>query len=627
LSEQIESKDKINQHVLNVITPPGIDYTNTTASLGENIGKIYCISKFPTDGVDYGWLAELCNLEGTITQIEYKFTDSGILKEAFDKQIREFDTKMKMAKEESEKQVYKKKIDDLKQIIHKISVRGEPVGYMNILLFIQDYSEERLNEGRIKRVNSIVESNECNMRLLKYKQCQAMQAIAPYGLPSDEVKRMGNRNIPLSSFTGGFPMSDSGINDKGGYFVGKTKNGRLVFLNQWLRNKDRVNSNWIFTGVPGVGKSTTLKDFIIFEYAYGTKLIIWDPEGEVVDIAKHPDINGDVIDCGGGSKGRINPLQIRTVPLITEADLAPGETMDDYYDYGVEGEAETSPMALHIRFLRTFFKLYFGKAKYDEVATDLEKALIRTYNKKGITWNTDVSKFGNDEFPFLTDLYETVQEELKELRALKGTEYSITLKEKLLNYLYPAVEGADKFLWNGPTTLSADSDFVVLVTSSLQEADDNVKNAQNFNISSWSWSEMSRDRKQKVSFCIDEGYLCVDPEYPELMKFLRNVSKRDRKYEGGLMFITHSVVDILDPAVKRFGQAIIDNACYKFIMGCDGKNLEETAKLFNLSSKEISYLEQKNRGEGILFAGGVRQAVKVEVPKKFLEMMGDAGGR
>lgn len=49
------------------------------------------------------------------------------------------------------------------------------------------------------------------------------------------------------------------------------------------------------------------------------------------------------------------------------------------------------------------------------------------------------------------------------------------------------------------------------------------------------------------------------------MKYLRNYSKRLRKYEGALWFITHSVVDLLDPAVKRYGQAIIDNACYKFV--------------------------------------------------------------
>ena len=62
-------------------------------------------------------------------------------------------------------------------------------------------------------------------------------------------------------------------------------------------------------------------------------------------------------------------------------------------------------------------------------------------------------------------------------------------------------------------------------------------------------------------------------------------------------------------------------------MGCDGKNLEETSRLFNLSEKETNILSQKNRGQGILFAGNVRLDLTVDVSDRFLEMMGSAGGR
>lgn len=161
----------------------------------------------------------------------------------------------------------------------------------------------------------------------------------------------------------------------------------------------------------------------------------------------------------------------------------------------------------------------------------------------------------------------------------------------------------------------------------LLEVDDNVKRAQLYNIVSWAWTELSKDRKRKVLFGIDEGYLIAEPDYPEIIKYVRNMSKRLRKYEGALMFITHALVDILDPAVRRYSQAIIDNACYKFIMGCDGKNLEDTDELFNLSEKELNILSQKNRGQGILFAGNIRLDLTVDVSDKFLEIMGSAGGR
>ena len=138
---------------------------------------------------------------------------------------------------------------------------------------------------------------------------------------------------------------------------------------------------------------------------------------------------------------------------------------------------------------------------------------------------------------------------------------------------------------------------------------------------------MSANRQEKCLFAVDEGYLFVDDEYPDMMKFLRNISKRARKYEGGLLFITHSIVDILDPAVKRYGQAIIDNACYKFLMGTDGKNLRETQELFNLSDKELAVLSSKERGRGVFMCGSMRMNLSIDLSDDMLEMLGKGGGR
>ena len=282
-------------------------------------------------------------------------------------------------------------------------------------------------------------------------------------------------------------------------------------------------------------------------------------------------------------------------------------------------------MALYIQQLKTFSKLYFGKEEFTAgISATLEQNLIELYNEKNIHWDTDITTLKNTDYPIVSELYEKIKKKSEdpELSAYKRDNY-----EKLVDLLFSAGQGADSFLWNGPTTLESDADFVDLVISSLLEADDRVKRAQFYNIITWAWNELSKDRQQKVLFGVDEGYLVVDPDYPDLMKYIRNMSKRLRKYEGGLMFITHSVVDVLDPAVKRFGQAIIDSACYKFIMGTDGKNLKETQDLFTLSEKEVRILERKRRGQGILFAGSVRLTLDVDVCDKKLAMFGKAGGR
>lgn len=622
-SAELKETSDLNEHILNIITPSGIDYDNTHANIGENVGKIYCISRYPAENIKYGWLAALCQLEGTITSIEFRRTDADNLIDVYNKKIAQLKGDRTTAKVESDKQLIDKAIKDLEGLIQKIAVQKEPVGYVNIMLYIR-HTDSRMLEDRIKRVSGAVAVAQCKLLNLKYKQLQAMKCMAPYGIPSQQVARMGERNMPISTFLGGFPMANAGINDLGGYWLGRTsRTNRVVILNQWIRSNDRVNSNWFISGLPGSGKSTAIKKIQTCEYSFGTKIITLDPEEEYVDLAAHPDINGDVIDCAGGSTGRINPLQVRYSPRITEDDLNDGEKLNDYMVY--DEEMGISDLALHIQNLRVFFKLYFGAESFDAgIKTALEECIIEVYRDFHITWDTEIAFLQPEDYPVIRDLYNKVEEKSKKPDL---SQYKQSVYDRLKDLLYSIAYGADQFIWNGPTTINPQSDFIVLNCSKLLELDENVKRAQFFNLTSWAWHEMSKDRSQKVIFGIDEGYLCVDPDYPDLMKFVRNVSKRDRKYEAGLMFITHSAVDVLDPAVKRFGQAIIDNSCYRFIMGTDGKNLQETVDLFNLTEGEQTILASKSRGVGILFAGSVRLDMRLEVSNEMLEMFGKRGGR
>lgn len=622
-SAELKETSDLNEHILNIITPSGIDYDSTHANIGENVGKIYCISRYPAENIKYGWLAALCQLEGTITSIEFRRTDADNLIDVYNKKIAQLKGDRTTAKVESDKQLIDKAIKDLEGLIQKIAVQKEPVGYVNIMLYIR-HTDGRMLEDRIKRVSGAVAVAQCKLLNLKYKQLQAMKCMAPYGIPSQQVARMGERNMPISTFLGGFPMANAGINDPGGYWLGRTsRTNRVVILNQWIRSNDRVNSNWFISGLPGSGKSTAIKKIQTCEYSFGTKIITLDPEEEYVDLAAHPDINGDVIDCAGGSTGRINPLQVRYSPRITEDDLNDGENLNDYMVY--DEEMGISDLALHIQNLRVFFKLYFGAESFDAgIKTALEECIIEVYRDFHITWDTEIAFLQPEDYPVIRDLYNKVEEKSKKPDL---SQYKQSVYDRLKDLLYSIAYGADQFVWNGPTTINPQSDFIVLNCSKLLELDENVKRAQFFNLTSWAWHEMSKDRSQKVIFGIDEGYLFVDPDYPDLMKFVRNVSKRDRKYEAGLMFITHSAVDVLDPAVKRFGQAIIDNSCYRFIMGTDGKNLQETVDLFNLTEGEQTILASKSRGVGILFAGSVRLDMRLEVSNEMLEMFGKRGGR
>ena len=74
--------------------------------------------------------------------------------------------------------------------------------------------------------------------------------------------------------------------------------------------------------------------------------------------------------------------------------------------------------------------------------------------------------------------------------------------------------------------------FICLDTNALQETSDSIKRTQYFNLLTYCWEQMSRNREERVLLICDEAYLMIDQKVPQSLVYLRNVMKRARKYEG-----------------------------------------------------------------------------------------------
>src|SRR5665647_2045296 len=66
----------INNALLNIITPIGLELKRNSLIIGENIGRVYGIIKYPQK-VDYGWLAKITNIPGTVVGITFIPIDNG----------------------------------------------------------------------------------------------------------------------------------------------------------------------------------------------------------------------------------------------------------------------------------------------------------------------------------------------------------------------------------------------------------------------------------------------------------------------------------------------------------------------------------------------------------------------
>ncbi len=594
LKNQIQ-KQILNKDLLSLITPIGLEIKRNELIIGENLAKIYGIIKYPQK-VDYGWLSRLTNISGTVASITFNPVDSSDFITSVSSSIIRNRSDAVHNKDPLMQQRAERAAIDGDKIIESIDSDNQSVGAMS--LSIMPLAREDKGFQKVcRKTESAIASSKCKGRVLANLQEQAFKNISPYYRKNNDINAVLQRVMPMSTFVGGYPFSTSGYSDGKGYYFAKDSSGGLVVLDTWKRGGDRTNSNFTILGVAGVGKSTVVKHIAISEYMKGTKILFIDPEAEYRELCIA--LGGDVVNAGGGVNGRINPLQIRDIPAIDEQDEKEG----------------LGAMALHLKNVEVFFNLYMELSEIQKAL--LKSSLIELYNSFNITWDTDVKGMNNEEFPIMKDLYELI---------LKKSKKEIEYKD-LATLLKDIAVGGDSFLFGGHSSIKANSRCICLDTFSLQNASDNIKKTQYFNLLTWCWNEMSKDRTEPVLLIADESYLMIDPRVPQSLVFLRNVAKRARKYEAGLAILSHSVVDFLAPEIKMYGQALLDIPCFKILMGSDGKNLTELKELYNLTDAEESLLAQKKRGTALLMIGSKRLKVDFEIPKYKFEYMGRAGGR
>ncbi|SKC77585.1 VirB4 family type IV secretion system protein [Maledivibacter halophilus] len=585
----------VNKELLSVITPMGLEIKRNNLVVGENLARIYGIIKYPQK-VNYGWLSKLTNITGTVASITFNPVDSSDFIDSVSSSIIRNRNDAIYHKDPLMQQRAQRAAEDGDKIIESIDGDNQSVGAMGLSI-MSLAREDKTFEKLCRKTESALASSKCKGRIMANLQEQAFKNLSPYYRKNNSINEILQRVIPMSSFIGGYPFSTSGYSDGRGYYFAKDSSGGLVVLDTWKRGGDRTNSNFTILGVAGVGKSTVVKHIAISEYMKGTKILFIDPESEYRELSLA--LGGDVINAGGGANGRINPLQIRDIPAINEEDEKDG----------------LGAMALHLKNVEVFFNLYMDLSEIQRAL--LKSSLIELYNSFHITWDTDVRGMKNEDFPIMKDLYELVSEKSK-----KEHEY-----KDLATLLKDIAIGGDSFLFGGHSSIKTHSRCVCLDTFSLQNASDNVKKTQYFNLLTWCWNEMSKDRTEPVLLIADESYLMIDPRVPQSLVFLRDVAKRARKYEAGLAIVSHSVVDFLSPEIKMYGQALLDIPCFKVLMGSDGKNLTELKELYNLTDAEESLLAQKKRGSALLMVGSKRLRVDFDIPKYKFEYMGKAGGR
>lgn len=590
------------------IAPTGFKIGEKDLILGDSYISIVTLRSYPSL-VNVGWLGAVANVEHTRMVMSISPMDTFEISNTLKKSISEVKSKMININDYNDQIILNNQMQDYVELVNRIDREHEKFSLLTVNFLCYGETREQLEKTK-KELKATLSAYGLGGSDLMFEQERAFKMCLP--IMYNELEKNFGLPMPMMTVASSFPFIFQNLQDDGdSIMLGNDALGSLLFFDLWKRTNKRNNSNAVIVGKSGSGKSTAIKKLIRGAWCRGSKIIIIDPEREYKDFCNS--VGGCWIDAGTGKSGIINPLEVRH-----GAD----ESDDD-------SKNTTNDLSKHFQTFRTFIKYYLQDLTAYEL-TKIEEILIEVYKDKGIDFDTDLSKLESKDYPIMEDLYYKVVEKLKQARTEKDARDVISSLEKISSMLKRATIGADSRLFNGISTISVDkdTDFIVLDIHSLVDSDDTILRTQFFNILSWCWNEISRDRNEPVILVCDESHLLIDPKNPDGADFLKKCTKRCRKYNSAVWTITQNFIDYTADGLERYGQVIIDNSTYLLVMAQGQREIESVQKMMNLSESEVQFLLTASKGQGLFVIGqDARMPIQIHLREEEKLLFGNAGGR
>ena len=300
--------------------------------------------------------------------------------------------------------------------------------------------------------------------------------------------------------------------------------------------------------------------------------------------------------------------------------INPPEVVLDYDEEDAKQGLGHAVLTRALQTLKAFLKYYDPSAEED-VITLFSEIVQETYRRFGMDFNTDFTKFKSTDYPTFKDVYATIRG-----RLLSMTEHSHEkdILEKLELKIRPIVKEL-KYYFDGHTTISPKSEFIVFNIRELMNADVNIRNALFFNILKYAWG-LTLNRAINTVLMVDEAHVLLSGKNTIGAEFLAQVQRRSRKYNTGTIIITQQPSDFSDQAILTQGKAIFDNASYYLVMGLKKQAVEDLSKLIDLNDNEKESIKRYNQGEALFVCGSRRMRINIVATEQELDSFGSGGG-
>ncbi len=587
------------------LAPKGLSFSPSEFFISDKYATILTVVSYPKY-IAPGYLSTLTNMPGIKVVIKHIPVPFSTMSKMLNRQVADLREKYNQERDQTARERIRQDAESLEYFTSMLAGSQARIFDFQMHIMITADTKEEL-EIKKTNVKNYLDAMELKAISLRFEQEKVLKSILPI-FPAQDVEQRIGTPIPSVTIAAMYPFIFDSIKDPGlSTLLGVDFSGGVVLFNQFLykirKENNRNNANMIILGTSGSGKSTAAKLMLRSHIRNGAQIVAIDPENELAEITKT--YGGDTIDIGkGGEYGLINPLEV-----IIDADE---EEIKQGLGYTV--------LTRTLQSLKAFMK-YYDPSITEDVLTMFSEVVQDTYRRFGIDFNTDFSKFTSNDYPTFSDVYATIR---GRLMSMTEQTQERDIMERLELKVRPITKEL-KFYFDGHTTISTDSDFMVFNIKELMNSDSNVRNALFFNVLKFAWG-LCLDFSVDTVLMVDEAHVLLGQNNILGADFLAQVQRRARKYNTGTIIITQQPSDFSDPSVITQGKAIFDNASYYLIMGLRKQAVEDLSLLVDLNDNEKESIKRYSQGEALFVCGNRRMRINVTVTQEELDSFGSGGG-
>ena len=583
------------------IAPKGLEFRPSEIIISDKHATILTVIGYPKY-IYPGYLSTLTSMAGIKLVIKHIPLPFSVIQKMINKELAELKQQYQDEKDKTNQEVIRQNYESLEQFITMLASTQAKIYDFQMHIMITANDDEELNMKKLQ-VKNFLDAMEMRAIPLRFEQEKVLKSIVPIYDKQDIEDRIGTP-MPAPTMAAMYPFIFDSVKDPGlSTLLGVDFSGGVILFNQFLyqikKENNRNNANMVILGTSGSGKSTAAKLLIRSHIRNNHQVVVIDPEGEFEDMARL--YGGDFISLGlGGEYGMINPLEV-----VLDSD---------------EEQSNYTALTQTIISVKAFLK-YYDPSIEEDVINMFSDVLQETYMRFNINQNTDFTKLTSADYPIFKDVYATV---LGRITAMPEKTKERDTLEKLELKIRPIVKEL-KYYFDGHTTISPKSGFIVFNIRELMNSSANIKNALFFNILKYAWS-LTLNVNVNTVLAVDEAHVLLSNQNELGAEFLANIQRRARKYNTGTIILTQQPTDFAAPSIITQGKAIFDNASYYLVMGLKKQATEDLARLIDLNESEMDSIKRYSQGEALFVCGNRRMRINVIVTDEELESFGSGGG-